>query len=124
MSFLRIWGCKSHVKKLTSNKLAPETDKCLFVWYPKKTKGYYFYNPSENKRFVARKAVFLKKEFIFKKNSKSEVQLEEVQESQTPINDSAKIDTDSQEVGDPYPLHKNRESLVGFVTSLKDMDLS
>ena len=49
MPFLWIWGCESHVKKLTSDKLAPKTDKCLFVGYPKETKGYYFYNPSENK---------------------------------------------------------------------------
>ena len=52
MSFLGIWSCE-HVKKLTSDKLAPKTDKCLFVGYPKETKGYYFYNPSENKVFVA-----------------------------------------------------------------------
>ena len=39
MSFLRIWGCESHVKKLTSGKIAPKTDKCLFVGYPKETKG-------------------------------------------------------------------------------------
>ena len=78
MSFLRIWGCESHVKKLTLDKLAPKTNKCLFVGYPKETKGYYFYNPSENKVFVARKTVFLEKEFIFKKNSGSRIQLEEV----------------------------------------------
>ena len=78
MSFLRIWGCESHVKKLTSDKLAPKTDKCLFVGYPKETKGYYFYNPSENKVFVAGKDVFLEKEFISKKNSGSKIQFEEV----------------------------------------------
>ena len=61
MSFLRIWGCKSHVKKLISDKLAPKIDKCLFVGYPKEIKGYYFYNPNENKVFVARKVVFLEK---------------------------------------------------------------
>ena len=69
MSFLRIWGRESHVKKLTSDKLAAKIDKCLFVGYPKKTKGYYFYNPSENKVFVARKVVFSEKEFLSKKNS-------------------------------------------------------
>ena len=73
MSFLRIWGCESHVKKLTSDKLAPKTEKCLFVGYPKETKGYDFYNPNENNVFVARKAVFLEKEFIFKKNSGSKL---------------------------------------------------
>ena len=80
MSFLRIWGCKAHVKRLTSDKLASRTDKCLFVGYRKETKGYYFYVPNENKVFVARKAVFLDKEFILKKVSGSKVQLKEIQE--------------------------------------------
>ena len=79
MSFLRIWGCESHVKRLTSDKLAPKTDKCLFVGYSKEIKGYYFYNPSKNKVFVAHKAVFLEKEFISERNSGSKIQLEEVQ---------------------------------------------
>ena len=78
MSFLRISGYESNVKKLTSDKLAPKTDKCLFVGYSKETKGSDFYNPSENKVFVARKAVFLEKEFVSKKNSGSRIQLEEV----------------------------------------------
>ena len=55
--------------------------------YPRETIGYYFYNPNENKVFVARKAVFLEKEFIFKKNNGSKVELQEVQEPQTPIQD-------------------------------------
>ena len=59
MSFLRIWDCESHVKKLTSDKLAPKTKKCLFVGYPKETKGYYFYNPSKNKVFVEANLFFL-----------------------------------------------------------------
>ena len=61
------------------DKLAPKTEKCLFVGYPKETKGYYFYNPTENKVFVAQKATFLEKEFVFKKNSGSKVHLEEIQ---------------------------------------------
>ena len=119
-------GCESHVKKLTSDKLAPKTDKCLFVEYPKETKAYYFYNPKENKVFIARKAVLLEKEFIFKKNSGIKVELQEVQEPQTPIQDSMEMDKDSQEAVDknPNPLHKNREGPVGFVTSPRDMDFS
>ena len=61
MYFLRIWGCESHVKKLMSDKLAPKTEKCLFVGYPEETKGYYFYNPTENKVFVAQKTIFLER---------------------------------------------------------------
>ena len=93
MSFLRIWGCEDHVKRLTSDKLAS-----------KETKGYYFYIPNENKVFVARKAVFLEKEFIFKKNSGSNVELQEVQEPRTPTQDSMKMDKDSQEVVESEPI--------------------
>jgi hypothetical protein len=52
MSYLKIWGCKVFVKRLTSDKLASKSDKCFFVGYPKETKGYYFYYQSENKRLL------------------------------------------------------------------------
>ena len=48
--------------------------------YPKETKGYYFYNPIENKVFVARNGVFLEREFISKETNGSKVQLKEVRE--------------------------------------------
>ena len=53
--------------------------------YPKETKGYHFYNPIENKVFVARNGVFLEREFISKGTSGSKVQLEEVRELQDNI---------------------------------------
>ena len=40
MSFLRIWGCKALVKRQVSEKLAPRFEKCIFVGYPKETRGY------------------------------------------------------------------------------------
>ena len=54
--------------------------------------------------FVARKAFFLEKEFIFKKNSRSKVQLEEIQEPQTPIQDNMEMEMDSQEVTESEPI--------------------
>ena len=54
----------------------------FFVGYPKETKGYYFYNPSEHKVFVARNGHFLEREFISKGSSGSKVTLEEVQDPQ------------------------------------------
>ena len=80
LSFLKIWGCEAYVKHQISDKLTPKSDKCLFVGYPKETKGYYFYNPSENKVFVARNGAFLEREFISKGTSGSKVHLEEVQD--------------------------------------------
>jgi hypothetical protein len=51
------------------------------LWgYQRETKGYYFYNKSEGKVFVARNAVFIEKEFLSKGVSGSKVQLEEIQE--------------------------------------------
>ncbi|KAJ9542704.1 hypothetical protein OSB04_029210 [Centaurea solstitialis] len=37
MSFLKIWGCEVYVKRPTSEKLKPKSDKCFFVGYPKTT---------------------------------------------------------------------------------------
>ena len=79
-SFLKIWGCEAYVKRQASDKLVSKYDKCLFVGYPKETKGYYFYIPSENKVFVAHNGVFLEREFISKRVSGSKTSLEEVQE--------------------------------------------
>jgi hypothetical protein len=74
--FIKIWGCEAYVKRLMSDKLSPRSDKCIFVGYPKETKGYYFYYKSEIKIVVARHAVFLEKEFLTRGSSRSNVQLQ------------------------------------------------
>ncbi|PKI78603.1 hypothetical protein CRG98_000980, partial [Punica granatum] len=71
-------GCEAYVKRLSSDKLGPKSNKCYFVGYPKETRGYYFYNPTESKMFVARTAVFLEKEFLFKGKSGRKLRLGEV----------------------------------------------
>lgn len=45
--------------------------------YLKETKGYYFYNLTEGEMFVARRGVFLEKDFISKHSSGSNIFLEE-----------------------------------------------
>ena len=85
LSFLKIWGCDAFVKRLTPTKLEPRSDKCIFVGYPRETKGYYFYNRQENKVFVAQNVVFLEKEFLSKEVSGSTVRLEEVRETQENV---------------------------------------
>ncbi|KAL0445584.1 UNVERIFIED_CONTAM: Retrovirus-related Pol polyprotein from transposon RE2 [Sesamum latifolium] len=61
--YLRVWGSSAYVKRLAVDKLDLRSSLCRFVGYPKKTAGYYFYNPSEQKVFVSRNAVFLEKGF-------------------------------------------------------------
>ena len=39
LCFLKIWGCEAYVKRQIFEKLALKSDKCLFVGYPKETKG-------------------------------------------------------------------------------------
>ena len=81
LSFLKIWGCEAFVRKdRTSGKLDSRSDKYFFVGYPKETMGYYFFHRGENKVIVARHGVFLEKEFLARKSSGSNVQLEEIQE--------------------------------------------
>jgi hypothetical protein len=90
VSFLKVWGCEAYVKCLMSDKLTPKSDKCFFVWYPRETKGFYFYNKVEGKVFVFCNCDYLVKEFLSKGVSGSKVQLEEIQE--TPKNVSAPTD--------------------------------
>ena len=89
------------MKRQISDKLAPKSDRCLFIGYPKETKGYYFYNGSENKVFVARNGVFLEREFISKGTSGSTVQLEEIQDPQTSIVPSMELQLDQQVIVEP-----------------------
>ena len=35
MSFLKVWSCDAYVKKLQPDKLAPKSEKCVFIGYPK-----------------------------------------------------------------------------------------
>ncbi|KAK8670843.1 hypothetical protein V6N13_037457 [Hibiscus sabdariffa] len=82
MSFMKIWGCQAYVKHHMSTKLEPISHKCIFVGYPEETKGHYFFNPKENKVFVARTEVFLEKEFLSSKRYRRNIELEEVQQQQ------------------------------------------
>ncbi|GKC56028.1 retrotransposon protein, putative, ty1-copia subclass [Tanacetum coccineum] len=63
MSYLKVWGSEALIKQDTPNKLKPRSVKCIFVGYPKETIGYYFYNPHENKIFVAYYAEFFENSF-------------------------------------------------------------
>ena len=85
MSFMKIWGCEAYVRRQVSEKLGPKSDKCYFVGYPKETKGYYFYIPTQGKVFVARNGVFLEREFIFRGTSGRKVDLEEIRDTKTSI---------------------------------------
>ena len=78
LSFLQVWGCDAYVKKFHSDKLKPESEKCVFIGYPKVTIGSTFYHRSKGKIFVAENGSFLEKEFLSKEMSGRKVELDEV----------------------------------------------
>ena len=98
LSFFKVWGCEAYVKRLMSDKLTPNSDKCFFVGYPRETKGYYFYNRTEGKVFVARNGVFLEKEFLSKGVSGSKVQLEEIRQTSENVSAPTESVQDVQDV--------------------------
>ena len=78
---MKIWGCPAYVKRTISDKLEARSDKCLFVGYPKETRGYQFYNTLEQRLFVLKHVVFLEKEFLLGEDSGSKVEISEVQDA-------------------------------------------
>ena len=84
LSHFWVWRCPAYVKHLKTGKLGSKSDKYLFVKYPKKTKGYYFYLAKELKIFVSSRILFLKKEFLRKKINASKIKLGEVHEVEEP----------------------------------------
>ncbi|KAJ9546652.1 hypothetical protein OSB04_019195 [Centaurea solstitialis] len=97
MSFLKIWGCEAYVKRPTSEKLKPKSNKCIFVGYPRTTVGYYFYNPEENKVFVARIGKFLEEKFLSSGNTRKDVDLQIVDENDTTPTVEPKIQHENVE---------------------------
>ncbi|KAL0455066.1 UNVERIFIED_CONTAM: hypothetical protein Slati_0845800 [Sesamum latifolium] len=77
--YLRVWGSPAYVKRLVGDKLDSRSSLCRFFEYPKETVGYYFYDPAEQKIFISRNAVFLKKGFP-SDSRRDEVLLEESSE--------------------------------------------
>ncbi|KAK4411926.1 Retrovirus-related Pol polyprotein from transposon RE2 [Sesamum angolense] len=59
--YLRVWGSPAYVKRLVGDKLDSRSSLSMFIAYLKEFAGYYFYEPSEQKVFVSRDAVFLER---------------------------------------------------------------
>ena len=78
LNHFRIWGCPAHVLVQKTSKLASRSKLCLFVGYPKRTKGYVFYSPSDNKTFVSTNAKFLEEDFMKNAKPRSRLVLEEL----------------------------------------------
>ncbi|KAL5569925.1 hypothetical protein UlMin_026500 [Ulmus minor] len=81
LNHIRIWGCPAHVLDKELTKLDSRSEVCMFVGYPRETKGGYFYNPKENKIFVSTNVTFLEDSYIQDFKSRSKVMLEDMSNS-------------------------------------------
>nr|GEY11897.1 hypothetical protein [Tanacetum cinerariifolium] len=106
LSYLKVWGCEALVKRDTLTKpykLEPRSVKCILIGYAKKTMGYSFYYPPENKVIVARNAEFLENSLINQEASGSLEDLEIIQEEDThpSIDTSLNHEEDDLEIDEP-----------------------
>ena len=102
LNHIKAWGCPAYVKRLNPDKLEARSCKCYFVGYPRESRGYYFYNPEEQKVFVSKNAIFLESELLEGNRLDSRIDLEEIQEPQV-------MDTNEpiQEPSETVPLRKS-----------------
>ena len=96
LNHIRIWGAPAHVLRKEPHKLESRTNVCLFIGYPKGTRGGLFYNSSEKKVIMSTNAKFLEEDYVNNFKPKSKVILEEL--------DSAQGSPKSPEFGPIVPL--------------------
>ena len=63
MNHLRVFGstCYAHVPKEIRHKLDETSEKCIFMGYSSKSKGYRLFNLKKNKLIICRDALFNEK---------------------------------------------------------------
>ena len=72
-------------------KLESRSELCLFVGYPKGTKGYIFYSPSDNKTFVSTNARFLEEDYIKNMKPRSRLIIEELLGEKSSISQEERV---------------------------------
>ena len=78
LGHVQIWGSLAHVLKRDPSKLEARIYVCLFVDYPKGTKGYLFYDPQDEKVIVSTNARFLEEDYMIDNKPRSKTILEEL----------------------------------------------
>ncbi|KAL0293938.1 UNVERIFIED_CONTAM: hypothetical protein Sradi_6912600 [Sesamum radiatum] len=102
--YLRVWGSPAYIKRPVGDKLDSRSCLCRYVRYPKRTVGYYFYDPYEQKIFFSRNAVFLENGFPVD-SRRDEVLLEE--SSETPQQNDAISSEPSVPIDGVPVLHRS-----------------
>ena len=133
----RIWGCPAHLLKGKTGKLEPRTEVCLFVGYPKGTRGGLFYSPKDKKVFVSTNATFLENDYMTNFKPRSKVILEEMLHGPLPPRPTTVVDHRIEETTVPdqvtmvprrsgreirLPSHYRKEIEANVVTDTNEDD--
>ena len=78
LGHVRIWGSPAHVLKRDPSKLEARSEVCLFLVYPRGTKGFLFYDPKEQRVLVSTNARFLEEDYMLDNKPRSKVVLDEL----------------------------------------------
>ncbi|KAI5429868.1 hypothetical protein KIW84_034448 [Lathyrus oleraceus] len=103
------WGHALFTVAYTHNRVPSKKVKKTPYEIWNETRGYYFYNPSEGKVFVARTGVFLERDFISKGISGRKVELEEIQESQSIDTPMEELEQETQVVVEEQPAQVEQD---------------
>ncbi|RVW36992.1 Retrovirus-related Pol polyprotein from transposon TNT 1-94 [Vitis vinifera] len=117
---LELWNGRKpslrHIRILKgkTGKLEPRSEVCMFVGYPKGTRGGMFYSAQDNKVFVSTNATFLEYNYMadFKPRSKvvlEELLADEINPMPTTVVERQRKETTAQDLTPPPPRRSGRE---------------
>ncbi|KAH9801407.1 hypothetical protein KPL71_001014 [Citrus sinensis] len=102
---VRIWGSPAHVLKPKADKMDSRSEVCMFVGYPKGTRGGLFYSPQDRKVIVSTHFTSLEEDYMNNFKPKSKVILEELSDDQVDAQLSMPV-TEQEEQQQPDDQHR------------------
>ncbi|KAH9780110.1 hypothetical protein KPL71_007953 [Citrus sinensis] len=102
---VRIWGSPAHALKPKADKMDSRSEVCMFVGYPKGTRGGLFYSPQDRKVIVSTHFTSLEEDYMNNFKPKSKVILEELSGDQVDAQLSTPV-TEQEEHQQPDDQHR------------------
>ena len=101
LKYVQTWGSPAHVLKGNAGKLEPRTKVCLFVGYPRGTKGGLFYSSKDQMIIVSTNARYLEEDYMMDHKPKSRAVIEELRkEISTQASSIPIVQEDTSQVHD------------------------
>ncbi|KAH9697148.1 hypothetical protein KPL71_023495 [Citrus sinensis] len=111
---VRIWGSPAHVLKPKADKMDSRSEVCIFVGYPKGTRGGLFYSPQDRKVIVSTHFTSLEEDYMNNFKPKSKVIHEELSGDQVDAQLSMPVieEEEQQQPDDQHRINTEQPSLL------------